>query len=302
MTEFWQALGDPDIRFLRYTLIIGLMASLAFGVVGSYVVVHRITAIAGAIAHCVLAGIGAALYSQRALGWEWFHPMFGALAAALVAAYLLGLVSLHAKEREDTAIGALWAIGMAIGLLFLARTPGYVDPMSYLFGNILIIGDREIWIVAALDVLVLGVVFANYRRFQALCFDPEFARLRGLSVERYYLLLLCLVALTVVLLVHVVGIVLAIALLSIPAAIAGRLVRHLWQMMIVAALLCMVFVVGGLGVSYRWDLPTGPTIALGAGIVYTVVFVIAARRRAGRRGPPTQDVAAGEAGAGSRGA
>ena len=274
MIEFWHALWDPDLVFLRYTLVVGLLASLSFGVMGSYVVVHRISAIAGAIAHCVLAGIGFALYAQRALGWSWLDPMLGAVAAALLSAWILGLVSLYGKEREDTVIGAMWAIGMAIGLLFLARTPGYVDPMSYLFGNILIISSREILLVAVLDGIVLLAVLWNYRRFQALCFDAEFARLRGLRVELHYLGLLSLTALTVVLLLHVVGMVLVVALLTIPAAIAGRMVRHLWQMMLLAAFLCAFFLTGGLGISYQLDLPTGPTVVMFAAVFYLAYFLV----------------------------
>ncbi|MBD3335296.1 MAG: iron chelate uptake ABC transporter family permease subunit [Candidatus Eisenbacteria bacterium] len=271
MAEFLEALGNPNIPFLRYALIAGLLASISFGVIGSYVVVRRITYIAGAISHCVLGGIGAGIYLQSVAGCAWCHPMYGAVTAALGAAILIGLVSLYARQREDTAIGALWVVGMAVGLLFLAKTPGYVDPMSYLFGNILLISGRDLWLMAALDVVVVGLALVFYNKLLAVCFDEEFARVRGLNVEFYYLLLLCLSALTVVLLVTVVGVVMAVALLTLPAAVAGQFGRRLWHMMALAVLFCMLFTSAGLGLSYSYDLPTGPTIIVLAGSVYLLI-------------------------------
>lgn len=280
MAEFFDALRNPDIAFLRYAFLAGILASVAFGIVGTYVVARRISYLAGAISHSALGGIGAALYLQKQVGWAWCRPMHGALAAALISAFVIGLVSLYARQREDTVIGALWAIGMAVGLLFLKKTPGYFDPMSYLFGNILMITKGDLWIIAGLDVLVVGLGVFFYSRFLAVCFDEEFARLRGVRVEAYYLLLLGLTALTVVLLVTVVGIVMVIALLTLPAAVAGQFSRRLWQMMGLSVVFCLVFTSTGLGVSYMYDLPSGPTIILLAGAVYLVVVIAGRVRRA----------------------
>lgn len=271
MTDFFQALTDPNIPFLRYALISGLLASIPFGIIGSYVVVRRISYIAGAISHCVLAGVGLGLYLQQAMGIAWFTPFVGAILAALLAAAILTVVSLHAKQREDSVIGALWAAGMAIGLLFIAKTPGYNDPMSYLFGDILLIGKSDLYFVFALDVVVVTVVAIFYNKFLALCFDEEYARLRGLNTGLLYLALLCLTALTVVLLVRVVGIVMVIALLTLPAAIAGNFSRNLWQMMLLATVFCALFVFSGLWVSYSYDLPSGPVIIMIATLLYLLV-------------------------------
>jgi zinc transport system permease protein len=274
MTDLFHALLDPDIYFLRYAFIAGLLSSIAFGIIGTYVVVRRISYIAGAISHCVLGGIGAGLYLQLKVGISWFDPMYGAVIAALTAAVIIGLVSLYAGQREDTVIGALWAVGMALGLLFLARTPGYIDPMSYLFGNILIISKRDLWLVAGLDVLVIGLGVLFYHKLLAVCFDEEFARMRGVRSRIYYMLLLCLTALTVILLVPVVGVVMVIALLTLPAAVAGFFSKRLWQMMIVAVCCCMIFTTTGLGLSYSYDLPSGPTIIVVAGGVYLLMIII----------------------------
>ncbi|MFU8818106.1 MAG: metal ABC transporter permease [Desulfurivibrio sp.] len=268
MFEFIEALRHPDIPFFRYAFLVGALASISFGVVGTYVVARRISYLAGAIAHCVLGGIGAGLYLRHKVGIAWFDPIYGAIIAALLAALIIGLVSIHAKQREDTVIGALWATGMAIGLLFIAKTPGYVEPMSYLFGNILLISQTDLWLVIGLDLLVVGIVMLCYNQLLAVSFDEEFARLRGLNTELYTLLLLLLTALTVVLLVRVVGIVMVIALLTLPAAVAGTFARTLWQMMLGATLCCLLFVTFGLALSFNHDLPSGPVIILVAALAY----------------------------------
>ena len=273
MADLIDAVTDPDVAFLRYALIAGLLASVAFGVIGTYVVARRISYIAGAISHCVLGGIGAALYLQENAGLTWCHPMLGAVVSSLAAAVIIGLVSLYAREREDTVIGAIWAVGMAVGLLFLSRTSGRVDAMSYLFGDILMVSRQDIALVAALDVVVVGLGVALYNKFLATCFDEEFAQLRGVRVKLHYLLLLALTALSVVLLVRVVGIVMVIALLTLPAAVAEQLARRLWQMMALAVLFCMAFIAAGLGFSYVHDLRSGPVIIVLAGAVYLLVAI-----------------------------
>jgi zinc transport system permease protein len=268
MHDFWQALIDPDVSFLRTALLMGLLASFAFGMTGSLVVAKRISYVAGAISHAVLGGIGAALYFQRAHGVEWLHPLLGALAAALLAAVVISWIRTSGFEREDSVIGAVWATGMATGLVFIARTPGFVDPMSYLFGNILILSRTDLWLVAAMDLILLLVMVFGYNRLQALCFDEEQARLRGLRVGAYYTLLLCLVACTVVLLVSVVGVVLVVALLTIPAAMASQHVRSMAGMMAIASVLTLLFTVAGILLSFLADWPVGPTIILFAAAAY----------------------------------
>jgi zinc transport system permease protein len=272
VSEFLSAVAEH--AFLRNALLTGALSGVACGVVGSYVVVRRISYIAGGIAHCVLGGIGAAVYLQRAHGMEWADPLYGALAAALLAAVIIGMVSIRARQRVDTVIGTLWAIGMAVGVLFLSRTPGYgEDIMSYLFGNILMVTHRDLWLIAGLDavVVVTGILF--YNQFLTISFDEEFAEARGIPVEFYFLLLLILTALTVVLLVTVVGIVLVIALLTIPAAVAGQFTSRLSHMMALSAVLSIVFTTSGLALSYGPDLPAGATIIIIAGAVFLLVAV-----------------------------
>jgi zinc transport system permease protein len=272
MSEFLQALSRYE--FMQMALLTGVLASIPCGIVGTYVVVRRITYIAGGIAHCVLGGMGAARYLQVVHGIEWAQPLYGAVVAALAAAMLIGVVSLRAREREDTVIGAVWAVGMAAGLLFISQTPGYgEDLMGYLFGSILMVTSHDILMIVVLDAVVVVAGLLFFRQLQAVCFDEEFARLRGLDVEFYYLLLLCLTALTVVLLISVVGIILVIALLTLPVAIAGRFSKHLYQMMVLSVILCAVLTTAGLAVSYSPDLPAGATIVILAGAAYLVTMI-----------------------------
>ena len=278
MVEFLEALAQH--AFLRNALLAGILASVACGVVGSYVVSRRITVIAGALAHAVLGGMGAAYHYRVVNGWDWLHPLHGAVAAALLAALVLGWVRASGREREDTAISALWAVGMAVGVLFLFRTPGYkADLMTYLFGNIVMVDTAALQLLVALDLLILGVVLAFYNPLLAVCFDEEFARLRGVNVPLFYTLLLCLTALTIVTLIYVVGIVMVIALITLPVSVAGRLTRRLWRMMLLAALLSSLLTTVGLGLSYGSDLPAGATIILLAAAVYVLAHLAGAWRR-----------------------
>lgn len=260
--------------FLQYAVWAALLAAVAAGPVGSLVVARRSTYIAGTIAHCVLGGMGLARYLDRVWGWQWATPLFGATAAALAAALLIALCGRSRAIRQDTLLSALWAVGMALGILFIHCTPGYQeDLMSYLFGNILMIGPADLWLMLGLDVLILGTVWTFRDRFLAIAFQGELAELRGIPVARWEALLLMLIALTVVLLIQIVGLVLVIALLSLPAAAALRMTRRLQHAMwlgSVGALLCML---GGLVASYRAEWPPGATMVLCAGGWYLLVVV-----------------------------
>ena len=263
-----------ELAFIQYALIAAILTSIACGVVGSFVVVRRISYLAGAIAHCVLGGMGVARYINVVYGVSWLTPFDGALVAALLAALITGFVTLRLKEREDSVISAIWASGMAIGVLFIALTPGYkVDLMGYLFGNILLVSRGDLWAMAILDVIIMLVIWYSYPQFVAVCFDHEFARIRGINVDFYYMLLLVLTALTVVMLISVVGIVMVIALLTIPVAIAGTFTNSLKIMIGFSVFLCMIFTTGGLVVSYGPDLPSGAVTILLASTVWLMSMI-----------------------------
>ena len=268
MLDFFTALASQS--FLQNALLGGILASIGCGITGSFVVVNRIGYMAGGIAHSVLGGMGIAYFMK-------LDPFAGALIAALLAAIIIGLIKLKWRQQEDTAIGAIWAVGMAIGVIFISKSDGYgTNLMSFLFGNILLISDSQLMIMLILDVITIIFVAVFYKQLVAISFDMEFATVRGIRVNLFYLLLLCLVALTVVLLIQVVGLILVIALLTLPAAIARQYNHSMGSMMLMAALLGVLFTSSGLYISYEPDLPAGATIILVAGIAYLLTSTIRA--------------------------
>lgn len=255
-------------HFMQYALLACLLASIGCGVIGTYVVVKRVGFMAGGIAHTVLAGMGAAYFFGAS-------PMLGAVIVAIISALLIGLIKLHWRQDEDILIAAFWSMGMAIGVMFISRTEGYgVDLMSYLFGNILLVSGRDLAFMLMLDVTIITIVAVFYKQFQAMAFDEEYASLRNVHVELIYLIMLCLVALTVVLLINIVGLILIIALLVLPAASAALFSASVGRMMVLSVLLCMVITVGGLVLSYGPDLPSGSTIVVLAGFVYALSLLV----------------------------
>ncbi len=263
------------IEFMQTVLIAGLLASIAFGILGSIVVVKRISNITGAISHCILGGIGASLFLQANYGIEWFTPILGAVFAAVISALIIGFVSLYANQREDTIISAVWVIGMSIGLLFIAKTPGYnTDIMSYLFGNILMISQGDLTALIIVDIIVLLLTVLFYQKILAVCFDSEFAMLRGVNTKIYHLLLLIIISVSIVFLIRIVGIVMVIAMLTLPAAIAGEFVKKLWKLMFLSIVLSVFYNTIGIFISFHLDLPTGPTIIFLFGLSYLFALIL----------------------------
>lgn len=278
--QFFYELFSGDLPFLRYTVLIGLISSIGFGVVGSVVVTRRISSIAGAVGHSVLGGVGLAMFLDRVLKVPYLSPMMGATAAAVISALLIFLVKKYGREREDTIIGVIWALGMSAGLLLIAKTPGYVDLQGFLFGNILLLTREKLILTFTLGAVILTAAAVFFNPLHAVCFDREFARLRGINVELFDLGILILTSLTVVLLVNVVGIVLVIALLTLPAATAGCVCRRFSGMMTGAVLFAALMTTGGIYIGFTFDLPTGPAIVFFAVIVY---LAVASAKRMKRR-------------------
>lgn len=250
--------------FMRNAILVGMLASIACGIIGSYVVVKRIVFISGSISHTAYGGIG--------LGYLLgINPMYGAAFFTVLSALGIGLISEKTLQREDTVIGIIWAVGMALGVIFVKFSPGYTaDLMSYLFGNILTVPIVDIVLIAVLDIIIVGTVLLLFEEFKAVTFDEEFAEVNGLNTSVLYLLLLCLIALTVVIMIRVVGIILVIALLTIPASIGGQYTSSLKGMMGLSIVLGIIFTTGGLLLSYFLDLPSGATIILFAALGFSI--------------------------------
>lgn len=266
-----------QFEFMRHALMAGLLASVICGIMGTLVVVNRIVFLSGGIAHVAYGGIGLAFF----FGWPY---LAGTLGFSLAAAMVMAAVTLKAKHRADTIIGVFWALGMALGILLLDLTPGYkADLMSYLFGSILTVPLADIWIMLGMGVLVVILVIFYYNDLLALSYDEEFARIRGVPVNVLYFVMVGMLAVTIVMVIQVVGIILVIALLTIPPFIMEKYARSLVQMMIGASFLGAVFTLAGLWISYEWSLTAGAAIIMVAGFTFFLSLAVESLRGRHRR-------------------
>lgn len=260
-------------EFFRNAILAGVLASIACGIIGSYVVVKRLSFLGGGISHAAFGGIGMGYF----LG---VNPVLGATVFSLAAAAFISYLRRKAHQYMDTLIATLWAAGMALGILFIRWTPGYApDLFSYLFGNILLVPTTDLVMMTALDTVIVLTVWLLYNELLAVTFDEEFATVQNVPVDRVNLILLSLVALSVVMLIRVVGIILVIALLTIPAAISRIITNRLHTMMVTSVLLGCLFTLIGIALSYYLDVPSGATIILVSAATYGIVLVQSRRRR-----------------------
>ena len=258
--------------FIQNALISGILISIAAGIIGSLVVVNKITFLTGGIAHSSYGGIGLAIY----LG---IPVLFGATVFAVITAILIAIITLKNRTRIDAIIGMMWASGMAIGIIFVDLTPGYnVDLMSYLFGSIIAVSAEDIQYMTVLDIFIIGIVVYFYKEILAVSYDSEFATLRGINVKFFYTLILILAALCVVAAIKAVGLILVIALLTIPTYLAETFASKLSSMMILSSILATIFTISGLVVSYSYDISSGASIIMVAVLVLGVVKLIKFKR------------------------
>lgn len=255
-------------EFMRNALIAGILVSLSSGIIGTLVVLKRMVFITGGVAHTAYGGVGLAVF----LG---VNPILGAVTFSLLASFLMGTVQRKTRQRPDTLIGVMWAIGMAIGIIFADLTPGYkADLMSYLFGSILAVTSNDLWMMLAVNILVIGLVFAFFKEFQAAAFDETFAQVRNLPVDLLYLILIVMIGLQVVILMRIVGLIMIIALLTVPAAIGALFLDNIKQIMGLATGLSLILTTGGLVLSFFLNLTSGATIILLSGITYLTALLI----------------------------
>jgi len=266
-----EALSYP---FFQRALIAGLLASIACGIVGTFVVVRGIASISGGLAHAAFGGVG--------LGYLMgFDPTLGALGFGLASAFGVEIAERRLKQGIDTLVAMVWAIGMAVGIVFIALAPGpKPDLMGYLFGNILFVPSQFLLFIAGLDIVIVVSVLLLFRRLEAVAFDEEFAWVIGMPVEILSLIQLALVATTVVILIRVVGVILVLALLTMPAAIARHWTDAMAPMMILATLVGAACITVGLFVSwtlssvFSLEVPTGPAIVLLAALLYALSAIL----------------------------
>lgn len=262
MPGFLEALS---YEFMRNAVLAGLLAAVLCGMVGTFVVVKRLAFLSDGISHAAFGGMGVCYF----LGVD---PLLGAMAVAVLCALGLGAMDTETIRSYDAMIGVLWAVGLAVGIVFVYKTPGYApNLMTYLFGNILLVSRHEIGVLLGLAVSVLLILALFWKGVVAVSFDETFARVQGAPVRLLMTMLLTMIALSVVILIQVVGIILVVALLTIPPVIAMMLLKDLRAVLAVSTAIGVGITLGGLGLSFAYDLPSGPAIILlGAALLFVV--------------------------------
>jgi zinc transport system permease protein len=263
INTIWSAL---QYGFMRNALITAVLISVACGIIGTYVVLKRIVFLSGGVAHAAYGGIG--------LGYVLkIPPLVSALMFSLLASFSMAWVHRKTKERSDTIIGVMWALGMALGIILVDLASGYkADLMSYLFGSILAVSQLELLLMALMNVLIIVLVVLFFKEFLALSFDETFTTIRNVAVDWLYVILVGMIGLTVVMMMRVVGLIMVIALLTIPPAISNMFIKDMKKMMVLSILLSLVFTTSGLLVSYAIDLTSGAVIIMISGIAYLLSY------------------------------
>ncbi len=252
-----------SMDFMRNALMAGFLVAVTCGIIGSFVVVNRLASLSGGIAHASYGGIGLSVFFG-------FSPMIGAFGFSVLCALLMGWLTWKDRSRADTLNGVIWAFGMALGIILTDLTPGYTgDMMSFLFGSILTVPMSLVQIMCVLTLVIVGLTAFFFAEFHAISYDAEFARIRGVRVLPLYLLMIVLIALTVVMATQAVGLILVIALLTIPAYIAESRAGSLKKMIVLSSLISCVLTFGGLLAATVLNLTVGPVI-----IIFGVSFYL----------------------------
>jgi len=253
-----------EYTFLNHAIITVILTAITTGIIGSYIVAKRIVFISGGITHASFGGIGIAYFFG-------LSPILGASVFSIFSAIGIEYFSKSKKLREDSVIGILWSLGMAVGIIFMALTPGYTpNLMSFLFGNILTVSITDIYISSILTIIVVLFFTLFYRTVQFVAFDREYAQTHNLPVKLFNYILICLVALTIVLNIKVAGIILIISLLTLPPTTANLFFNKLSSIIVVSIIIGLVGGFGGLLGAYFFDLPSGASII----IVLVIIFAI----------------------------
>lgn len=257
-----------EYSFFQNALIGSVLASIVCGLVGTYIVTRRLTFISGGITHASFGGIGIGVF----LG---VNPIVSAMVFSVLSAFGIQWLSRRGNVREDSAIAVFWAFGMSIGILFCFLTPGFVpDLPSFLFGSILTIESGNLWLLAALSVVTLFLFTAYYRMIVSTAFDPEFARSQRLPVSLIEYAMMALIAMTIVSTLRMVGIVLAMSLLTIPQMTANLFTYNFGRIAACSILIGCIDCVIGLAMSYWLNVPSGASIIFVSIVIYCLCKAI----------------------------
>jgi zinc transport system permease protein len=254
--------------FFQKALLVSLLAAIPCAIIGTLIVVKRISMITGSISHATFGGLGISYFFG-------FNPLIGAALFGIACGGSIGFLQKKAQNRLDTILSFLWAFGMAIGVLFVYMKPGYSgDLFTYLFGNIFLISNEQMIVLVIMNFIVLGIMILMYHTTITVLFDEEFAEVRNMPILITYLIFYTLVALTIVIILAVVGIILLIAFLTLPPAIALFYKKTMKSVMILSGLLLAGSNILGLFIGHWLNLPPGPVIILVLSLIYLVSFVM----------------------------
>lgn len=256
-----------EYQYLANAFLSAILAGITCGIVGTYVVTRRMVFLCGGITHASFGGMGIALYAGA-------NPIGGAMIFAILSAMGIEWASDKGKIREDSAIGIIWSVGMAIGALFMSLTPGYTsgDLASYMFGSIVTVTTQDIIILGIFTLLCTVGIILWWRPIMYLAFDREFSASQGIASRLASYLLIVIVAIAIVLAIRIMGIVLLLSLFTIPAVTANTLTKSYAKITLWAAIIAVIGTVGGLFISYNWEIPPGTCI-----IFILIVALIAAK-------------------------
>ncbi|MDR2620853.1 MAG: anchored repeat-type ABC transporter permease subunit [Propionibacteriaceae bacterium] len=269
--DFFMDLFNPDLAFLPKALVVAVMSSVVCGVIGSYVVLRGMAFIGDAVAHAVFPGLAIAFVISGNL-------VLGGTIAGILTAVLVAIFSQNRRVKEDSIIGIFFVAAFALGIVIISQAPGYAGSLQqFLFGSITGIPDSDLYIVCGTTAFVLLVVLLLNKEFITVSLDRESARALGLNVFWLDIVLYVLVTLAVVISVQIIGNVLVLALLIIPAATARLLSNNLAVMMFLAPLIGGLAAIVGLYISWSWDFPTGGTIVLVLSATFLVVWLFSYR-------------------------
>ncbi|WP_321279372.1 metal ABC transporter permease [Marinifilum fragile] len=270
-------------QFFTNAVFAAIMASITCGIIGSYIVSRRIVFISGGITHASFGGIGIAWYMG-------LNPILGAALFGVLSAFGIEWLSKKTDVRQDSVIGILWALGMALGIIFIYMTPGYApNLMSFLFGNILTVGSLDLWLLLGLSILTILIFAMFLKPILYVAFDEEFAKTQRIPVHFISYLMIALVALAIVLNIRVVGIILVISFLTIPQTIANMFTKDFKRMIFGSIGFGLLGSFIGLLVSYKINAPSGATIIFSFVILFVIaklvqLSMIAIRRKEGIKG------------------
>ncbi|MDY6801040.1 MAG: metal ABC transporter permease [Bacteroidota bacterium] len=255
-----------EYKFIVNSLLAGILTSISCGIIGTYIVTRRMVFLSGGITHASFGGIGIGYYFG-------FNPVIAAAVFAVFSALGIEFLSKKTDVREDSVIGILWSLGMAIGIIFVFITPGYAPNLiTYLFGSILTVSTLDIMLMAVVSVVIILVFIFFYHTILFVAYDQEFAQTHKLPVNFINNLLISLVALTIVLNIKVVGIILVISLLTIPQSIANLFTNEFKNIILISIVIGLMGALMGLLISYKINIPSGASI-----IFSLVIFFILAK-------------------------